>query len=69
MQDCIVFIAGIICIAFSFQLYQEGPAEIARAGMTFDELQKRAGQAERTRDEALRKVDGLNSTLKKLETR
>ncbi|CAH3023274.1 unnamed protein product [Porites evermanni] len=51
------------------KLYQEGPAEIARAGMTFDELQKRAGQAERTRDEALRKVDGLNSTLKKLETR
>ena len=69
MQDCIVFIAGIIRIVFSFQLYQEGPAEIARAGMTFDELQKRAGQAERTRDEALRKVDGLNSTLKKLETR
>ena len=69
MEDCIVFIAGIICIAFSFQLYQEGPAEIARAGMTFDELQKRAGQAERTRDEALRKVDGLNFTLKKLETR
>jgi len=51
------------------KLYQEGPAEIARAGMTYDELQKRTSQAERTRDEALRKVDSLNSTLKKTETK
>lgn len=51
------------------KLYQEGPSEIARAGMTFDELQKRSGQAERARDEALRKVDSLNSTLKKMETK
>lgn len=51
------------------KLYQEGPTEITRAGMTFDELQRRAGQAERTRDEALRKVDTLNSTIKKLENK
>ncbi|KAJ7389653.1 Sodium channel and clathrin linker 1 [Desmophyllum pertusum] len=51
------------------KLYQEGPSEIARTGMTFDELQKRTGQAERTRDEALRRVDSLNSTLKKMETK
>ena len=57
--------SGVIC----FKIYQEGPAEIARAGMTFDELQKRAGQAERTRHEALRKIDSLNFTLKKLETK
>lgn len=51
------------------KLYQEGPSEIARTGMTFDELQRRTGQAERTRDEALRRVDSLNSTLKKIETK
>lgn len=51
------------------KLYQEGPTEITRAGMTFDELQRRAGQAERTRDEALRKVDTLNSTIRKLENK
>ena len=51
------------------QLYQEGPSEIARAGMTFEELQKRTGLAERTRDEALRRVDSLNSTLRKIETK
>lgn len=51
------------------KLYQEGPSEIARTGMTFDELQKRTGYAERTRDEALRRVDSLNSTLKKIETK
>lgn len=51
------------------KLYQEGPSEIARAGMTFEELQKRTGLAERTRDEALRRVDSLNSTLRKIETK
>ena len=51
------------------QLYQEGPSEIAWAGMTFEELQKRTGLAERTRDEALRRVDSLNSTLRKIETK
>lgn len=51
------------------KLYQEGPSEIVRTGMTFDELQRRTGQAERTRDEALRRVDSLNSTLKKIETK
>ena len=51
------------------QLYQEGPSEIARAGMTFEELQKRTGVAKRTRDEALRRVDSLNSTLRKIETK
>lgn len=61
----------IIAIFFwnVLQLYQEGPSEIARTGMTFEELQKRTGQAERTRDEALRRVDSLNSTLKKIETK
>ncbi|KAL9973731.1 hypothetical protein ACROYT_G020221 [Oculina patagonica] len=51
------------------KLYQEGPSEIARTGMTFEELQKRTGHAERTRDEALRRVDSLNSTLKKIENK
>ncbi|XP_068701911.1 sodium channel and clathrin linker 1-like isoform X1 [Montipora foliosa] len=51
------------------KLYEEGPTEIARAGMTFEELQKRAGLAERSRDEALRKVDSLNLSIKKLETK
>ena len=37
--------------------------------MTFEELQKRTGLAERTRDEALRRVDSLNSTLRKIETK
>ena len=51
------------------QLYQEGPSVIARAGMTFEELQKRTGVAKRTRDEALRRVDSLNSTLRKIESK
>ena len=50
-------------------LYQEGPSEIARAGMAFEELQKRTGLAKRTQDEALRIVDSLNSTLRKIETK
>ena len=51
------------------QLHQGGPSEIARVRMTFEELQKRTGLAKRTRDEALRRVDSLNSTLRKIESK
>ena len=55
-----------VCLS---QLYQDGPSEIARTGMTFEELQKRISHAERTRDEALLRANDLTSTLKRIETK
>lgn len=49
------------------QVYQEGPTEIARAGMTFEQLQKKIIFAERTKEEALQTKESLTSLLHKLE--
>ncbi|XP_046852009.1 sodium channel and clathrin linker 1-like [Xenia sp. Carnegie-2017] len=49
------------------KIYQEGPTEIARAGMTFEQLQKKIIFAERTKEEALQTKESLTSLLHKLE--
>ncbi|XP_032229779.2 sodium channel and clathrin linker 1 isoform X2 [Nematostella vectensis] len=51
------------------KVYQEGPCEIERVGMTFEELQKRVSIAEMARDEASVKTDTLNSVVKRQEHR
>ncbi|KAK3750855.1 hypothetical protein QZH41_020238, partial [Actinostola sp. cb2023] len=51
------------------KVYREGPSEIERVGLTFEELQKRIGKAERARDEASISCDNLSSTIKRLENK
>lgn len=51
------------------QVYREGPSEIERVGLTFEELQKRIGAAERARDEASIFNDNLSATIKRLESK
>lgn len=50
------------------KLYNEGPSEATRAGMTVEELQKRLSRVEVTRDEAILQADSLQSSLRRSET-
>jgi hypothetical protein len=51
------------------QVYREGPSEIERVGLTFEELQKRIGVTERARDEVSIKCSDLNTTIKRMENK
>ena len=49
------------------KIYQEGPAEITRTGMTFEQLQKKIIVAEKTKEEALQARESLTSLVHKME--
>ncbi|XP_028401902.1 sodium channel and clathrin linker 1-like isoform X2 [Dendronephthya gigantea] len=49
------------------KIYQEGPSEITRTGMTFEQLQKKIIIAEKTKEEALQARESLTSLVHKME--
>ncbi|CAB4001168.1 sodium channel and clathrin linker 1-like [Paramuricea clavata] len=49
------------------KIYQEGPSEITRTGMTFEQLQKKIIIAEKTKEEALQARESLTSLMHKME--
>eukprot|EP00794_Sanderia_malayensis_P006948 gene6948-7728_t len=50
------------------KLYNEGPSEVSRAGMTLEDLQKRLSRLEVSRDEAVLHADSLQSSLRRTES-
>ena len=49
------------------QMYQEGPSEIARTGLTFEQLQRKISFAEKTKEEALQAKESLNALMHRME--
>ena len=48
-------------------MYQEGPSEITRTGMTLEQLQKKIILAEKNKEEALQARESLASLMHKME--
>ena len=52
---------------FCLQLYQEGLVQSTKDGSTRDELNRRACDAERLRDEALIKLDAIQNDMRRAD--
>lgn len=50
-------------------MYLEGPEEVTKCGKTFDELQRRIANIELNRDESLLKIEQLEATLRRNQTK
>jgi len=51
------------------KIYQEGPVEVTKAGLSLDELQKKLSKVELNRDECLLQIDVLQMTVRRYKTR
>ena len=51
------------------KIYQEGPVEVTKAGISLDELQKKLSKVELNRDECLLQIDILQMTLRRYKSR
>lgn len=51
------------------KIYQEGPVEVTKAGISIDEMQKKLSKVELHRDECLLQIDILQMSLRRYKTR
>jgi chromosome segregation ATPase len=51
------------------KIYQEGPVEVTKAGLSLDELQKKLSKVELNRDECLLQIDILQMSLRRYKSR
>lgn len=50
-------------------MYIEGPEEVTKSGKAFDELQRRIANIELSRDESALKVDQLQATMRRNQSK